>query len=38
LIGEFYSQVGLKLAAKISKEREVAFLDYMGDRVEESLF
>jgi hypothetical protein len=35
---EFYSQVGPKLAAKINKERKGAFLDYMGDRVEESLF
>jgi hypothetical protein len=35
---EFYSQVGPKLAAKIKREREGAFLDYMGDRVGESLF
>jgi hypothetical protein len=35
---EFYSQVGPKLAARIKKEREGAFLDYMGDRVRESLF
>jgi hypothetical protein len=35
---EFYSQVGPKLPAKIKREREGAFLDYMGDRVEESLF
>jgi hypothetical protein len=34
----FYSEVGPKLAAKISREREGAFLDYMGDRVEELLF
>jgi hypothetical protein len=27
-----------KLAAKIKREREGAFLDYMGDRVGESLF
>jgi hypothetical protein len=33
----FYSEVGQKLAAKIKRERE-AFLDYMSDRVEESLF
>jgi hypothetical protein len=33
----FFSEVGPKLAAKISSEREGAFLDYMGDRVEESL-
>jgi hypothetical protein len=30
---EFYSQVGPKLAAKIKREREGAFLNYMGDRV-----
>jgi hypothetical protein len=35
---EFYSQVGPKLAAKIRRERDGAFLDYMGDRVEGSLF
>ena len=35
---EFYSQVGPKLAARIKREREGAFLEYMGDRVEESLF
>jgi hypothetical protein len=35
---EFYLQVGPKLAAKIKREREGAFLDYMGDRVEGSLF
>jgi hypothetical protein len=34
----FYSEVGPKLAAKISREREGAFLDYMGGRVQESLF
>jgi hypothetical protein len=34
---EFYSQVGPKLAVKIKKEREGPFLDYMGDRVEDSL-
>jgi hypothetical protein len=30
--------IGPKLAAKIKREREGAFLDYMGDRVGESLF
>jgi hypothetical protein len=35
---EFYSQVRPKLAAKIKREREGAFLDYMGDKVEEPLF
>jgi hypothetical protein len=35
---EFYSQVRPKLAVKIKREREGAFLDYMGDRVGESLF
>ena len=35
---EFYSQVGPKLAARIKKEKEGAFLEYMGDRVEGSLF
>ena len=35
---EFYSQVGPKLAARIKREREGAFLEYMGDRVEEFLF
>jgi hypothetical protein len=35
---EFYSQVGPKLAAKIRREREGAFLDYIGDIVGESLF
>jgi hypothetical protein len=35
---EFYSQVGPKLVAKIKREREGAFLDYIGDRVRESLF
>jgi hypothetical protein len=37
---EFYWQVGPKLAAKIKREREreEAFLEYMGDRVRESLF
>jgi hypothetical protein len=30
---EFYLQVGPKLAAKNKREREGAFLDYMGDRV-----
>jgi hypothetical protein len=29
--------VGPKLVAKIKREREGAFLDYMGDRVGESL-
>jgi hypothetical protein len=27
---KFYSQVGPKLAARITREREGAFLDYMG--------
>ena len=35
---EFYSQVGPKLARRIKKERDEAFLEYMGDRVEEFLF
>jgi hypothetical protein len=35
---EFYSQVGQKLAAKVKREREGAFLECMGDRVGESLF
>jgi hypothetical protein len=35
---EFYSQVGPKLVAKIERKKEGAFLDYMGDRVEGSLF
>jgi hypothetical protein len=35
---EFYFQVGPKLAAKIKREREGTFLDYMGDRVGEFLF
>jgi hypothetical protein len=29
-ICEFYSQLGPKLAARITREREGAFLDYMG--------
>jgi hypothetical protein len=35
---EFYSQMGPKLVVKIKREREGAFLDYMGVRVGESLF
>ena len=35
---DFYSKVGPKLAARIGKERDGAFLDYMGERVEGSLF
>ena len=35
---EFYSQVGPKLARRIKKERDEAFLEYMGDRVEGFLF
>jgi hypothetical protein len=35
---EFYSQVGPKLVTKIKREREGAFLFYMGDRIGESLF
>jgi hypothetical protein len=34
---EFYSQVWPKLVTKVKREREGAFLDYMGDRVRESL-
>ena len=34
---DFYCKVGPKLAARIAKEREGAYLEYMGDRVEESL-
>ena len=34
---DFYCQVGPKLAARLGREREGAFLEYMGDRVEESL-
>ena len=33
---DFYCKVGPKLAARIGGEREGAFLEYMGDRVEES--
>ena len=28
---DFYSQVGPRLAARLGKEREGAFLEYMGD-------
>ena len=35
---EFYSQVGPKLMRRIKKERDEAFLQYMGDRMEGSLF
>jgi len=35
---EFYSQVGPKLLRRIRKERDGAFLEYMGYRVEGSLF
>ena len=35
---EFYSQVGPKLARRIKKERDGAFLEYMGDHVEGFLF
>ena len=31
---DFYSQVGPKLAARLGREREGAFLEYMGERVE----
>jgi hypothetical protein len=34
----FYLQVGPKLVAKIKSEREGSFQDYIGDRIEESLF
>ena len=34
---DFYSQVGPKLAARLGKERDGAFLEYMGGRVEGSL-
>ena len=34
---DFYCQVGPKLAARLGKERDGAFLEYMGRRVEESL-
>ena len=30
---DFYSKVGPKLAARIGRERDGAFLDYMGERV-----
>ena len=33
----FYSQVGPKLASRLGKEREGAYLEYMGRQVEESL-
>ena len=32
---DFYSQVGPKLAARLGREREGAFMEYMGERVEE---
>ena len=31
---DFYCKVGPKLAARVGREREGAFLEYMGDRVE----
>ena len=34
---DFYCQVGPKLASRIGGEREGAFLEYIGSRVEESL-
>ena len=34
---DFYCKVGPKLAARVGKERDRAFLEYMGDRVEEDL-
>ena len=34
---DFYCQVGPKLADRLARERDGAFLEYMGDRVEESL-
>ena len=33
----FYSQVGPKLSSRLGKEREGAYLEYMGRQVEESL-
>ena len=34
---DFYCQVGPKLAARIGRARDGEFLEYMGERVEESL-
>ena len=34
----FFSEVGPSLAAKVGREREGAFLEYMGARVEEEVF
>ena len=34
---DFYCQVGPKLAAKLGKERDGAFLEYMGESVQEGL-
>ena len=34
---DFYCQVGPGLASRIGRERDGAFLEYMGERVEESL-
>ena len=34
---DFYCQVGPKLAARLGREQDGAFLEYMGRRVEESL-
>ena len=34
---DFYSKVGPELAARLGREREGAFLEYMGRKVEESL-
>ena len=34
---DFYCKVGPKLAARLGKERDGAFLEYMGERVEETL-
>ena len=34
---DFYSQVGPRLATRLGRERDGAFLEYMGERVEEDL-
>ena len=35
---DFFTEVGPRLAARVRRERERAFLEYMGDRVERPLF
>ena len=35
---DFYCKVGPELAARLGRERDGAFLEYMGERVGESLF